>query len=350
MCNLAYFFYNRNTISWHDMKIRLFTSSLLISVVFICTYFGLGLTENRAEPYDFGRKVNESIKLVDVLQNDGYGKIIGISLDSIIFLDNLYNRVVVSKIAGGHRTLDLRKNERNGKYFFLGGGALTSQGVFSFCGNCSEVYFNGKKSDRLITLTTSFTHGVFIDDESMILRTGNLKYEFVLGKYNLKNHHVNWSNMNTSMKNNGGLATDGSLVYDGKRFLYFVNRYNSSILKFDSNLQVKSVFHTLDGVKALPKVVYLQKSKSFHFAGIRNAINERAAAFGDSLFVVSAAKGKRDPFSFTNYIDIYNGETGKYLFSYSIPRKFGEILDIYADSTGSVYLLTPKHLKRIQLI
>lgn len=332
------------------MKRRLFVTSLLIFLVCICTYIGLGITENRAEPYDFGRNVNESIKLLDVIPNDGYGKIIGVSPDSIIFLDKVYNRVEVRRTHGGHRTLNMQKNDRNAKYFFLGGGALTSKGVYSFCGNCAEVYFNGKKTDHVFSLNTNFNQGVLIDDQTMILRNGNLKYEFVLGKYNLKDHKVNWSNMNTSMKNNGGLATDGSLVYDGKKFLYFVNRYNSSILKFDRDLKVKSVFHTIDAVKELPKVVYLKKSKSYHFAGIRNAINETAAAVGDTLYVVSTARGKRDPLSFTNYIDAYNVNTGKYLFSYPISRKMGEILDIYADSTGSVYLLTPKNLRRIQLI
>jgi hypothetical protein len=332
-----------------------------IYISFFCCLLSVALTYSLQASQDliynkqeFVRKIQPPVKIEIVQKNDDNAKIISISRDTIVMINNSFNNV--SLISGKTATEQqiIPDNLKSGMpYFFLNGGAKYNHNIYSFCGNCQTVI--GSLPDKTIAYTLGFTYTnpTSISENTFIFRENSDRSEFIIGKYNLQTKQRYASNLNNHMPYNGGLATTGTLAYDGKSSLFFVNRYNSTIVKFDTMLRVNNVFRTIDRSTKLPSVVYLDKIKSYKFSSPKKAINDRIALSKKFLFISSMlhAKNESNVFTYKNHcIDIYDTKSGQYVSSCYIEKKFGSsIIDMIAKNDKQLSVLTEKNLLTITI-
>jgi hypothetical protein len=117
------------------------------------------------------------------------------------------------------------------------------------------------------------------------------------------------------------LATDGSLAYDGKNGVYFINLYNSTIIRYDTSLHRIYKSHTIDKTRTKPLVHYDALRKRNNFISPHRIINYCTAADTDNLFVLSAAQAGNDlqsTFAHHAPLDVYDAATGSYIESYHL--------------------------------
>lgn len=117
------------------------------------------------------------------------------------------------------------------------------------------------------------------------------------------------------------LAADNCFAYDGVNAIYFINLYNSRVMKLDTALTRIYEKYTIDKNYQLPLVANDSVTKSQNFISPHRIINYCAAADTQHLFVLSAVAATNDMHStFVNHnpIDLYNTRTGDYEGSFHL--------------------------------
>lgn len=150
----------------------------------------------------------------------------------------------------------------------------------------------------------------------------------------------NWPKRNI---NCNCLGNDGIFAYDGRNNMFYVNFYNSRVLKFDSTLATVDEYATIDNQKTLPSVHYDEKTKTSTFYSPHRVVNAFAAADTSYLYVLSYASASNDLNSVLRDnapVDRYSAKTGEYSGSYQLHGvNINEVNDLKIKD-GVAYLLT----------
>lgn len=305
----------------------------------------------------FNRNISKVVSIEIIGKNEGYTNIISITKDSSVFLNKDYTGIIINKqvksVTNSHYSYSFmpKENPNDGSFFVLNGLTILNNQIFSFNGNYGEIYIRINNVNNFVKVNFHFNNPVLIDEDNFVFRMNSIKEEFLFGKFNLKTKTLTLSNLNNYMPFNGNLATDGVLVYDKKKWLYFINYYTSKVIKFDTALNVQKTFKTIDGSEKLPEITYLPKVKTYQFSSPKRAINDKSAVIGNRLYVVSGllALNEHNFYSKQNHrIDSYDTESGNYLTSYYLSKKYGGvIIDMVAFKKNELSMLTNKHLIKI---
>lgn len=138
------------------------------------------------------------------------------------------------------------------------------------------------------------------------------------------------------------LGTDGIFAYDGNGVIFYVNHYNSRILKFDSTLQPVTEYATIDRQKLLPTVTFNAATKTNRFDSPHRIVNAFAAADSNYLYVISYASATNDLGSVMHNntpVDRYAVKDGSYAGSVHLEGvNIDEVNDLKIKE-GMAYLL-----------
>lgn len=138
------------------------------------------------------------------------------------------------------------------------------------------------------------------------------------------------------------LGTDGIFAYSGNGTIFYVNYYNSRVLKFDSTLRPVTEYATIDNQKSLPTVRFNAAKKTSQFYSPHRIVNAFAAADTNYLYVLSYASASNDLNSVINSnapLDRYSVKTGEYAGSYHLEDvNIDEVNDMKIKD-GTAYLL-----------
>lgn len=191
---------------------------------------------------------------------------------------------------------------------------------------------NGK-----ITLFANNLHGVLTMDKDSFKFTklGNKAYSNIVGissnSYILRKFEeslgddifefisipsaIQLEEQNISLRSSdGGLSTDGHLLYNEKNgLLSYMHYYNNEILSFDTTLKLIKRFQTIDTIS--------YKEKLDHEKPLLVS-NKKSFVYGDYIFICSNLRADNEPMK--DYlknipIDIYNVRTGTYKGSIYVP-------------------------------
>lgn len=138
------------------------------------------------------------------------------------------------------------------------------------------------------------------------------------------------------------LSTDGTFAYGGNGIIFYINYYNSRVLKFDSTLQPVTEYATIDNQRSLPTVQFDAAKKTNRFYSPHRIVNAFAAADTNYLYVLSYASASNDLNSVINSnapLDRYSVKTGEYAGSYHLEDvNIDEVNDMKIKD-GIAYLL-----------
>ncbi|MBL7728276.1 MAG: hypothetical protein JNM68_11340 [Dinghuibacter sp.] len=147
--------------------------------------------------------------------------------------------------------------------------------------------------------------------------------------------------------NNDCLSTDGGVAFDGVSAFYYVNYYNSRVIRFNSSMSKIYEVQTIDKTKTLPAVRFDSANKSQNFFSPHRIINPFCAADTAALYVLSAVSADNDfASSFRNNtpIDIYAAQTGAYRYSRHLSGiNINNVKDMKV-AFNQLYLVTGKQI------
>ncbi|GEM_PF-4608587 len=141
-----------------------------------------------------------------------------------------------------------------------------------------------------------------------------------------------WENHISLPSMDGGLSTDGQLIYDRQSgLLSYVHYYNNRVAVFDTLLQAKHTFTTLDTIA--PKL-RLDPAKP------RLISNKTACVHEGTLYVCSNLRADNE--TYQTYmknipVDGYDVQTGDYLGSFYLPVDDGKLIRDMRVINGRLY-------------
>jgi hypothetical protein len=171
-----------------------------------------------------------------------------------------------------------------------------------------------------------FDAGIRISDHSILIRTIDKDLrQYTLTKLRLPDTVVFEEKKVIEKQLDGFLSTDGMMFYDTTLskfvYLYF---YRNQFLILDSNLQLLQKARTIDTVSQAQIRIHNFKDGTLStFDAPPLIVNRKACVWKGLLFIHSgllADNEDRKMFSNHSIIDIYDLRTGKYLYSFYIPR------------------------------
>lgn len=122
----------------------------------------------------------------------------------------------------------------------------------------------------------------------------------------------------------GGMKTDGDLSFNKSVNLFaYTLLYSSKVFLFDTSLEVKKVFHTIDTINATTVETGRVNSGAYTNIGPKKKVNLSSCLNEDFIFVNSMLKAdneNEDVFSKNSVIDIYKLDNGNYVGSFYVPR------------------------------
>ncbi len=265
------------------------------------------------------------------------------SFRTIIFIDtngNIINKVLPSEIF------------LNARIDHINDVIIEQNQNIIFCGNSGHVFFCTEFSENSFAkkeqLNFNYSHAVIINRSDIIFRkTDSSKKNCVFVKYNLDNHKVIDSNYLYPKINDGGLSTDGLLLFNQIDRLFYVNYYNSEITQFDTALTLLKKISTIDETKKLPTVFFNSQKKAYKFSTPNVIVNNIACVNSQYLIVNSLKRADNENFTRfkDNYIDVYTANNGLYKFSFHISSKYGaEVIDMKLFENNVMVVLTNESL------
>lgn len=138
------------------------------------------------------------------------------------------------------------------------------------------------------------------------------------------------------------LSADGIFAYGGNGTIFYVNYYNSRVLKFDSTLKPVTEYATIDNRRSMPTVQFDSAKKSSRFDSPHRIVNAFAAADTSYLYVLSYASASNDLNSVINSnapLDRYSVKTGEYAGSYHLEDVNIDDVNDMKIKDGTAYLL-----------
>lgn len=216
---------------------------------------------------------------------------------------------------------------------------LDSPHVYLFAGNMSAIVCSSIRQEANIRVITvpgpAFLYAVALSKNSFVLQqfqNGVKDKQFV--KFNSASHTTHPEDSISLQSEDGGVSTDGQLHYDqaGNRLLY-MHYYNNTILTFDTNLVLKTRFHTIDTIS------------SRHSLEARAPLvsNQKSCLYNNLLLVCSNLKAdneKHQKYRNNIPIDIYKIATGQYIGSVYIPVSQGKLVKsmrAYGNKLAALY-------------
>lgn len=207
-----------------------------------------------------------------------------------------------------------------------------------------ERFPENSEQQSIQAVNTTVVRAMPIGNDRMLLRfsdTGNRDCHIAIYYASRDTlYRENWPKRNI---NCNCLGNDGIFAYDGRKNMFYVNYYNSRVLKFDSSLLTVNEYATIDNQKTLPSVRYDENTKVSTFYSPHRVVNALAAADTNYLYVLSYASASNDLNSVLRDnapLDRYSAKTGKYSGTYQLHDvNIKEVNDLKIKD-GVAYLLT----------
>lgn len=174
--------------------------------------------------------------------------------------------------------------------------------------------------------TAGFANAIAITDNSFIIRTTDSDHNSLFKKIMLPENKVLTEENISDKLGDGGFTYDGKLSYDPiSNKLVFVSFYNNNLCCFDTSLHPIYKGHTIDTFRS--SQTSLRKTKtSITFSKPPIGYNKYNYAFNGTLYVKSSLRAdnelSRDD---QTVIDTYSIPDGRYLGSFFIPLKSGDV-------------------------
>jgi len=195
-------------------------------------------------------------------------------------------------------------------------------------GRRMELSFSNKRVD-LPLRTAPFTDLINLDKSTMIYRAiisvrGNV---IVKQKETFQSAKVDTSLL--IKQGEGIFSTDGMLIKSqAKNNLFYFYYYRNQFFCLDTNLAVKYRGKTIDTIShAHITVAPIKSEGKITMSSPPLIVNRAACANNNYIFVNSALTANNEPANVTGYaqiIDVYNIKTGKYKFSFYLPKLGGK--------------------------
>lgn len=152
----------------------------------------------------------------------------------------------------------------------------------------------------------------------------------------------------------GLFCTEGILEYDKNlNLLYYVYLYRNRVITMDTNLRLIREIKTIDPIDtATFEVSTIKSSNTSVFTSPGTVVNAGASSFGKVLFIRSNIMGKHEDdlkFKHSIVIDAYNLLSGKYLYSFYLPRQKETPINQFKIIGSSVYTITDHYLIRYSI-
>jgi hypothetical protein len=140
----------------------------------------------------------------------------------------------------------------------------------------------------------------------------------------------------STLHQDGGMSTDGTLVYDTtSRKLIYTNFYNNQFFTFDTSLQKIKDGHTIDTSTHFRFQLSDATARNEHVftsQGPDEMVNNTSFVYKGKLFVHSLLKGDHEAdgkFDNNTVIDKYDINTTQYLGSFYLPLRANKVRRIY---------------------
>ncbi|MFX1705048.1 hypothetical protein PV783_13890 [Chitinophaga sp. CC14] len=166
---------------------------------------------------------------------------------------------------------------------------------------------------------------VLLNQADIVCRTYDVKADRAyLKKYAITQNEPA-STLELPKQSEGLFSPDGNLIYDAvKKQLVYVFRYKNQFLVIDTNLQLIKANRTLD-TNTFAKVqrVYIASQNKMTMSKPPVVVNASSALWNGLLFIKSpllSSNENRSSFKNNEPIDIYNTNTGAYLYSFYLPK------------------------------
>lgn len=147
--------------------------------------------------------------------------------------------------------------------------------------------------------------------------------------------------------NDDCLSTDGTIANDGHGGIYYVNLYNSRLIRFDSLMNLVFENNTIDKTKTLPSVKFDSANKSYNFFSPHRIKNYASVADSNFLYILSVAGASNDlnsVFNNNSPLDVYDAKTGAYIKSYHLEGVNINSVNGIQVKGNAIYLLSGKEL------
>ncbi len=132
--------------------------------------------------------------------------------------------------------------------------------------------------------------------------------------------------------NDGGIATDGMLLYDDtNRLCCYTYFYNNEIVCFDTAFNIQKKITTIGRNETKNvHVVEIGSKNNIYLAYDRPLIaqNKFCCINGGKCFILSTQKATNDPkgiFNKTYPLDVYQIKTAQYIGTFYIPKEYGDL-------------------------
>lgn len=193
------------------------------------------------------------------------------------------------------------------------------------------------------TINETYLRAIFLDKENIAVKTIDQKGEGILKIVNLnllKDVSVNRHLFVSS--NDGGLAEDGHLLFNGKN-IYYICFYINKFYCLDQDLSLVYQANTIDTIRSFPKVVEKKVSGSslYKFAEPVTQSCALASVSQDKLYIHSLIPSEVDlsKFSTHHIIDQYEASNGKYEKSFYLEKQEEKMVDflVFNDTMMVLY-------------
>lgn len=149
----------------------------------------------------------------------------------------------------------------------------------------------------------------------------------------------------------GLFDTDGTLMADGRRFVYLYF-YRNEFVVSDAALRLRLRGRTIDTVSRAQVTVSQSRSGLKQLGRAPLLVNRRASLCGNLLFVNSQLPGREDVgklWKQASIIDVYDIRDGSYRFSFPLYDIDGNKLESFRVFGNRVYLINEKWIVRYDL-
>lgn len=146
-------------------------------------------------------------------------------------------------------------------------------------------------------------------------------------KINLSTHHISYENSVSDTIPDGGISSNGMLLFSPCTYhLYYVHYFSNNIIEMDTNLNLISIWHTIDTFLSSTVLSHKQKAEhktTYTTSNVPKFVNGLSTISGRFLLInslVRADNEKSNRFDNNSVIDIYTLVDGSYLGSFYIPK------------------------------
>jgi hypothetical protein len=202
-----------------------------------------------------------------------------------------------------------------------------------------------------------FTRAVKISNDSYILRgfDSTVKsLDQIFLKVNAKTGVMQREKAVSERRNDGGISTDGKLLYDEKTsLLLYIHHFSNKIKCLDTNLNLVYESKTLGTANGSePNAISVSSTGKITNASPKRIVNNDSYAVNGLLFNQSKmiSKGERDNNAISGSpIDIYDMKTGEYKESFYIPYIKGQTANRFKIFGNILIALSKDYVATFQL-